>query len=481
MARKTDEQVKNTWTLPSLFILNATAMILELVAARLLQPFLGSSNTVWTVIISIMLLANAAGNWLGGRKWKRELTFAVLFMGSSVSDLALLITGTALEGATGLNSGTTPLVIMSLVFISVPCILSGMASPLANTRLLSDSADTGKKSGRIYVIITAGSLIGTVTGGLLLIPGIGTLATLALCVTLLGGCGITASILLKPAKITACIVSAFTVISVVVVLKGNSADVKVVDTADSHIKIYETEMDGEAVRVMEITGGFESAVFLDPDKRDELVFGYPKVYDEVFRFTKGKDKACMIGGAAYQYPRHLIAHYPDKTIDVVELDPGVTETARKYFFLDDFLKEYGTDRIGLYNGDGRLFLNEGADYDVVFNDAFLGEIPAKSLATKEAVSVIKSAMKPDGIYATNIIGKLREEDGRFIPEGFLGYELDTIADGFRYVWLYNAGADEDMDGNYMVFASDIDYGFGGIEFKKGTCGVLTDTWFPIEK
>lgn len=479
MAKERSEKDMARWTLPALFVLNATAMVLELVAARLLQPFLGSSNTVWTVIISIMLLANALGNWLGGRKWKRGLTFAALFAGSAAADLALLVTGTALEGATGMHSGTAPYIAAALVFISIPCVLSGMASPLASTRLLGGGGDTGKKSGRIYAVITAGSLIGTVTGGLLLIPGIGTLRTLRLCTAVLGACGAASALIRVPVRKAALVASVLAAASSAAVLGEGRNGIRVIDTADSHIKIYEAEWEGEPVRMMEITGGFESAVYLDPAKRDELVFSYPRVYDEVFRHAENMDRACMIGGAAYQYPRHLVSHYPGKSIDVVELDPGVTEVAREWFFLDDFIAEYGTERLGLYNGDGRLFLEAGMGYDVIFNDAFQGEVPAKTLATKEAAELIKSALRPGGVYATNIIGSFTEEGGEPVPGGFLGYELDTLESVFRHVWVYDAGT-RDGRGNYMVFASDTDYGFDTLEYRKGACGVLTDSWFPEE-
>ena len=50
-----------------LFTANAAGMILEVTAARILSPFFGSSNLVWTIIISMMLLFNGLGNHLGGK------------------------------------------------------------------------------------------------------------------------------------------------------------------------------------------------------------------------------------------------------------------------------------------------------------------------------------------------------------------------------------------------------------------------------
>ena len=49
-----------------IFILNAIYMILELIASRVLSPYFGSSNLVWTSVIGIILLSTSLGNYLGG-------------------------------------------------------------------------------------------------------------------------------------------------------------------------------------------------------------------------------------------------------------------------------------------------------------------------------------------------------------------------------------------------------------------------------
>ena len=48
-----------------LFVINAIYMILELIASRLLSPYFGSSNLVWTSIIGIILLSNSIGDYIG--------------------------------------------------------------------------------------------------------------------------------------------------------------------------------------------------------------------------------------------------------------------------------------------------------------------------------------------------------------------------------------------------------------------------------
>ncbi len=54
-----------------IFTIDAICMILELIASRLLSPYFGNSNIVWTSIIGIILLSSSIGNYIG-RKNSRQ-------------------------------------------------------------------------------------------------------------------------------------------------------------------------------------------------------------------------------------------------------------------------------------------------------------------------------------------------------------------------------------------------------------------------
>ena len=41
----------------------------------------------------------------------------------------------------------------------------------------------------------------------------------------------------------------------------------------------------------------------------------------------------MIGGAGYSFPKEYLRTYPTHDIDVVEIDPQMTEIARRFFDL----------------------------------------------------------------------------------------------------------------------------------------------------
>jgi len=49
------------------FVTGACALVLEILGARMLAPYLGSSLYVWTALIATVLGALSIGYWWGGR------------------------------------------------------------------------------------------------------------------------------------------------------------------------------------------------------------------------------------------------------------------------------------------------------------------------------------------------------------------------------------------------------------------------------
>src|SRR5687768_13795918 len=68
-----------------------SVLVLEIIGARMLTPYFGSSHFVWTAQIAVTLLALAAGYWLGGRGSMRapdRLMVAALLLAGSLTVLA---------------------------------------------------------------------------------------------------------------------------------------------------------------------------------------------------------------------------------------------------------------------------------------------------------------------------------------------------------------------------------------------------------
>ena len=224
-----------------------------------------------------------------------------------------------------------------------------------------------------------------------------------------------------------------------------------IETEYGEIRIEETSSRGEPIRLYRHDGAFSSGTFLREEKKYEIVFDYPKKYEEAFRFLDIQS-ALMIGGAAYQYPKFYISHH-EGSMDVVEINPMAEKIAREWFFLDDLLEEFGNDRLKCITADARDFL-AGTDkkYDVIFNDAFSGKTPVMKLATLEAVTLYREHLNQDGIYMANVIGKVFGEGSEFVKSA-----VATVQKVFRHVYILYTNPHE-KDGmnrdNYIIMASD---------------------------
>src|SRR5512143_3248004 len=81
---------------------------------------------------------------------------------------------------------------------------------------------------------------------------------------------------------------------------------------------------------------------------------------------QGAPNVLVIGGGGYTYPRWVDAHVPTASVEVVEIDPGVTEVVHDYLGLPR------DTRIVSYGLDGRQFVQEMAPrghYHLVVQDA----------------------------------------------------------------------------------------------------------------
>ena len=138
-------------------------------------------------------------------------------------------------------------------------------------------------------------------------------------------------------------------------------------------------------------------------------------------------KSLLLGGAAYSFPKDYLKKYPDALLDVVEIDPKLTELAKKYFKLEE------NPRMRIFHEDGRVFLNSTEEkYDVIFGDAFqsLYSIPYQ-LTTKEAVQKKYDILNDGGVVILNIISSIEGEKGKFLRA-----EYETYKSVFPQAYLF---------------------------------------------
>ena len=220
------------------------------------------------------------------------------------------------------------------------------------------------------------------------------------------------------------------------------------------VAIYEVIDNNEKIRVYEVDGGWHSAIYIDEDKRNELIFPYIKKTASVFSKKVYRD-VLMLGGGMFSFARHVLSNYLDTKVDVVEIDEMAIKTAREYFFLDEFEKEFnleGSDRFNVYIEDAKVFLEmTDSKYDFIFNDTYLGTSVVSSIVSMKYLKETKRHMNENAVYVANLPGK------KNIKKSYL--LMDTIHNLqklFKNVYLISARGDmaSDILMNYIVVASD---------------------------
>ena len=407
------------------FLSGAIQMGLELLASRILSPYVGSSNVVWTSIIGIILISMSLGYWYGGKKADKnsslDVIAEVLLIAALAASFIPIFETLIVKNIAGIISNLTlAAIICALIVFSVPSFILAMISPLAVKLTVKNNLEIGSSSGRISAISTIGSIVGTFLMGFVLIPHIGA-SNINICIILIL---LVMSIIIRENRdkkyfylTTFCVSLAImlVVLGKYVFLKSNPDIVLDTDSEYSRIWVKEIQTQQTSYKTLQVDMGLES--YLDT-QTNEMGAEYLKYYDLFEYFNREAKSTLLIGGAAYTYPMHYLNKYQDKTIDVVEIDDKMTQIAKEQFGLNT-----EDPRLTIYSQDGRSFLNYSENqYDTILIDAFKGLNAPFELTTYEAMVNAKKRLKENGIVITNVISAIEGKDSDFIKYEYATYK-----------------------------------------------------------
>jgi spermidine synthase len=436
------------------FVSGALVMIYEIIGSRILAPFIGTSTYIWTSLIGVILGSLSLGYWFGGRMADRNphlrVLSAVMFFGGAILSATILVQNIVLSF---IGSATVRLeikaIIAALILFAPASVLFGVVTPYAIRLKMQTVENAGKTVGRLYALSTVGSIFGTFLAGFFLLPFVGSLRTMYLLAGLMFGL----SLLLAPFKQNvqniflillfpmAVLVNELFAYSLIVTNKMHDFD-----TQYNRVQIYDSteNLTGKLIRVLLTDpNSTQSAMYLESD---DLALNYAKYYHLMRHFNPKFQKTLIIGGAAYSFPKEYLRSYPDKKIDVVEIDPQMTEAARKYFNLQD------NPNLQIFHTDGRVFLNQNTTkYDVILIDAFtsLYSVPFQ-LTTVEAVREMEKSLTENGVVIVNLISAFEGEGAKFLQT-----EVKTYKEVFPQIVLFKAKPEklESIPQNIILIAT----------------------------
>jgi spermidine synthase len=278
------------------------------------------------------------------------------------------------------------------------------------------------------------------------------------------------------------------------VLGGGLEGVVEVDTRYNHILIVDRNVYDARYRLL-ITDPGKSQSYVRLDQPDELAAAYTRHFSLTEMYQPRPERVLMLGGGGYAVPRRLLyeadrdpARPPRRPlrVDVVEIDPGMTDVARRFFFLKD------DPRLNIHHEDARVFLNRRAvpdaeeRYDVILLDTFNSHyaIPFH-LCTVEAMRKVHDLLTDTGVAAMNIIGSFNGDTGRLFRAIHAG-----VSEVFPEVRVFAvSGKNPDIVQNIILLAAKSPPVPGGHPLAEweysftpsGDVPALTDDFAPVER
>lgn len=420
-------------------------MIVEILGAKMLAPYVGTSHFVWTAQIAVTLVALSAGYYAGGKLVDRtpklgRLYGAILLAAVYLCMTVLIVEPVAfwcLDFRLALGS-----LLASTILFFLPLALLAMVGPFFVRVLTSSVNNVGSNVGRLTAISTLGSFLGTILIGYVLIPFLPNSVTMFLTAALLmvvavGYVLVWGRKTARPVPVLLAIVAGLgagfaglkadrqeRVAGLVTRFRGNSnfGQLLVLDRANGSSRFYLNDL-------------LVQNIYDTHAQQSTAMFTY-MLHELARAYTPRVTNALCIGLGAGIVPRELLRG--GATVDVVEINPAVLPVAEKFF-------DCPTEKFNITTGDGRQFVNKCAKkYDAIALDAFLGDSVPSHLMTKEAFSAMQSLLNSNGVLVINTFGSL--EAGR----DFFAASLDkTLKRVFRSVRIHSAGT-----GNLLFVASD---------------------------
>ncbi len=424
------------------FVTGAIVMSFEMLGSRYLNPYFGSGIYTWASLISTVLAALCVGYFIGGFAADRYPSAAVLGVTVLIGSAYILVLPAfsepllefVLAAVDDVKTGSLAAAFAILFF---PVTFLGMYSPFGIRLLLRSAQSSGRVSGAVYGISTAGSIVGTLGTTFILIPSIGTRA-----ITLtLGIAGIVSGLVLvaAPRLRRGALLLALALLAAPDARAADLVDAKIraemLKRGDGRVAHIETEYNDIFItkRRNELTMSFQLkgydytesvANLTDPD---DLPVRYTQVMTVGVAYPAEVKKVLMIGLGGGSISSYLGRFMPDVAIDTVEVDPGVVTAAKKYFGMIE------TPRVRYLEGDGRVFLNRSKDsYDLILIDAFHGGYVPFHLLTQEFYTLVRQRLAPGGAAAFNV------HDGTKLYAS----TLLTLRTVFLGVHLYPSGEGE---------------------------------------
>ncbi len=419
---------------------SAAVLVLEIVAGRLMAPYVGISLETFTGIIGTVLAGIALGAWAGGELADRTdpgpLIGVALAAGGALSWLSLPIVSTV---GPQLSNDPLSIVLLTGVAFFLPAAVLSAVSPMVAKLRLRSLEDTGSVVGGLSAAGTIGALAGTFITGFVLVSALPSKPIVIVIGAVLVASGAATHWGLArtaPAAPVALVLLACLGL-------GVASDSPCQHETGYFCVVVEQSATNPNGRNL-ILDRLRHA-YVNLEDPTDLDIRYIRLFAQVAEARPGGPISSLhIGGGGFSFPRYLQTVRPGSDDLVLEIDSELVKIAENELGLVQ------TDALQVQTGDARLALDDLAtnQYDLVVGDAFSGASVPWHLTTREFLSKVERVMRPNGLYVMNVI------DGGDYK--FARAELATLQQVFNHVAVIQptGGLPEQRSVNVILVASN---------------------------
>lgn len=408
------------------FLEGASVMAAELLGAKMLAPYFGSSLYVWASVLGITLGGLAMGYFAGGivsEKKNNERNLYFILIASAIFLMVMPVMAKEVMIHTARFSLLASILLSSFIFLFPPVFFMGMVSPMIvgcvahpqplpsgeeneKQKILPNGEDvggaSGKAAGTVYAISTVGGILSTFLLGFYLIPHFGLTQPAIVMGTILGIIPFIKLISMRKFFSLMFPLAAFVSFNSASPLHVNS-DIKIYYSSEGLLgqiivadyPLYEGKKKIQGFqRILFVNRSTQTIV--EYREKEKKYFEYVQMISEATeKYNNGNALVLGLGGGSAA--NKLSENGFD--VNAVELDMRMFECARKYFDLDE--------KVNVNIDDARHFIQHRSSvvsrqsYEVIVLDAFIGEVNPHHLFTTEFFSEIKSILSDSGMFFIN--------------------------------------------------------------------------------
>jgi spermidine synthase len=375
---------------------------IELIYAQLLHPFYGESYFVWLSMLSITMLASAAGYFFGsyiqfkGSKWiENYIVLILLFLSAffvvayqlSEWTFALLIDFSFLQA----------LFLHTILVIFIPVLFVTSVSPIIVKYYAKNNVNSGKAAGRVFFISTIGGIISIYSIAFIFLPYFDFLDIIKGLTILIILVNLYFLVQAKYFKILLAETVLFILLFIGILnqyeLKVDGVNTKILHREYGIMGELEIRDEGNK-RYMSLNRTTQSAIKV---KTSESLWTYPyriSTYSSIQPEGANVLVAGLGGGV-------LVNQLVDLkfNLDVIEFDKRSYDLAKEYMSM--------TEEFDFVVDDFRHYINKTDElYDIIILDLSKGENIPTNVYSLEAFERMSELLKPNGFIILHFFGNI---------------------------------------------------------------------------